>query len=209
MSAKDCGNHGQSRKKLLRGLLAGILILVFLVLLAVLLIWAILRPTKPTFILQDATIYAFNVSAPTNSLTSSLQITLASRNPNAKIGVYYDRLDIYANYRGQQITLATRIGPVYQGHKEVNVWSPVLYGPNVPVAPFNGIALSQDQAAGMVLLLIKIDGRVRWKVGTFISGGYHLHVTCPAYISFGSRSTGIVIGDAIKYQLVQRCSVNV
>jgi hypothetical protein len=183
--------------------------LAFIILVVVLLVWAILQPNKPRFILQDATVYAFNLSTP-NLLTSNFQVTVSARNPNDKIGIYYDRLDVYATYRNQQITLRTAIPPTYQGHKDINVWSPFIYGTQVPVAPYNSVALGQDQANGAVQLTIKIDGRVRWKVGTFISGRYHLYVRCPAYITFGTRSTGVIVGDnAVKYQLVTNCGVSV
>lgn len=209
MAAKDCGNHGKVRRKRLRQICACILIFNFILLVTILLVWAILQPTKPKFILQDATVYAFNITNP-NLLTSSFQVTLSSRNPNDKIGVYYDKLDVYAVYHNQQITLRTQIPPTYQGHKDINVWSPYIYGNSVPVSPNNAESLLQDQSSGTVLLLIKADGRVRWKVGTFITGRYHFYVRCPAYITFGTRSTGIVVGNnAIKYQLVQQCSVSV
>ncbi|XP_023890974.1 NDR1/HIN1-like protein 1 [Quercus suber] len=208
MTAKDCGNHGKTRRIQARRCCACLLVFNFILLLTILLVWAILQPTKPKFILQDATVYAFNVTP--NLLTSSFQVTLSSRNPNDKIGVYYDKLDVYAVYRNQQITLRTQIPPTYQGHKDINVWSPYIYGNSVPVSPFNAESLSQDQSSGTVMLLIKADGRVRWKVGTFITGRYHFYVRCPAYITFGSRSTGIVVGNnAVKYQLVQQCSVSV
>ncbi|KAG6401620.1 hypothetical protein SASPL_138484 [Salvia splendens] len=188
---------------------AALLSFVFVFLLIVLLVWAILQPKKPRFTLQDATIFNLNISAP-NVISTTVQVTVNSRNPNSRIGVYYDRLDVFATYRSQQISYYTVIPPVYQGHKDVNVWSPFLYGNNVPVAPYNGIALAQDQSNGAINLLIKINGRVRWKVGSFISGRYHLHVACAAYIPIGnSKNTGIVIGNAVKYQLSQSCTVNV
>ncbi|CAL0299444.1 unnamed protein product [Lupinus luteus] len=210
MSAKECDHHKWWKQKVFRKIFCGIVVFLFIVLVTILLIWAILRPTKPTFILQDVTIYAFNATVP-NLLTSNFQVTLTSRNPNDNIGIYYDRLDTYVNYRSQQITLPTAIPPSYQGHKEVDVWSPFVYGTNVPVAPFNFVSLGQDQNDGNILITIKIDGRVRWKIGVFITGHYHLYVRCPAYISFGgSRSNGDVVGEnVIKYQLVQSCSVSV
>lgn len=110
---EDCGKHGWDRRKRFQQLLAGLLIFNFVLLVTVLLVWAILRPQKPRFVLQDVTVYAFNASVP-NFLTSNFQLTLSSRNPNSKIGVYYDRLDVYATYRSQQITLRTRILPNYQ-----------------------------------------------------------------------------------------------
>ncbi|XP_015898848.1 NDR1/HIN1-like protein 1 [Ziziphus jujuba] len=215
MSSKDCGHHhGKKWRKIWKRIFAGLLIFFLIVLVTVLIIWAILQPSKPRFILQDVTVYTFNASIP-NLLTSNFQVTISSRNPNDKIGVYYDRLDVYTTYRNQQITYRTAIPPTYQGHKEVNVWSPFVYGTNVPVAPYNSQALQQDKSTGTVFINIKIDGRVRWKVGTFISGRYHFYVRCPAYINLGPTgpaplNNGIVVGaNAVKYQLVQRCSVSV
>ncbi|KAK1410992.1 hypothetical protein QVD17_37535 [Tagetes erecta] len=212
MSVKECTHHKNKKPKLLRKLLSIFLIISFLVLLTFLITWAILQPKKPRFTLQDATIYAFNVSAPI-LLSSNFQVTIASHNPNSRIGVYYDKLNAFASYKNQQITYFTGIQPVYQGHHDTNVWSPFVFGNNVPVAPYNGAALTQDQSNGAISLLIKINGRVRWRVGRFISGRYHIHVNCPAYIPFGNKQNsaipGIVVGTGIKYQLSQRCSVNV
>ncbi|KAF7818840.1 NDR1/HIN1-like protein 1 [Senna tora] len=209
MSVKECDHHKGKRRKIFRRIFWGIVIFLFIVLVTILLIWAILRPSKPSFILQDVTLYAFNATVP-NFLTSNFQVTLSSRNPNDKIGVYYDRLDTYVTYQNQQITYPTSIPPSYQGHHEVDVWSPFVYGTNVPVAPYNFLTLTQDQSNGQIFVLVKIDGRVRWKVGAFISGHYHLYVRCPALITFGSRSNGILVANnAVKYQFVQRCTVSV
>ncbi|KAE8666105.1 hypothetical protein F3Y22_tig00112508pilonHSYRG00009 [Hibiscus syriacus] len=199
MSAKDCSHNSKSRRKLFRRIIAGILIFLLIVLITILIIWAILRPSKPRFILQNATAYGFNASVP-NILTSSFQVTVSSRNPNDRTGIYYDRLNIYATYRDQQITPRTSIPPTYQGHKEVDVWSPFINGNMVPISPDFSVALGSEQAAGSVFLTIKIDGRVRWKVGAFVSGRYHLYVRCPAYIALGSKSSN---------QFVTRCSVSV
>ncbi|KAF5956405.1 NDR1/HIN1-like protein 1 [Camellia sinensis] len=210
MTTKDCGHHHHDeRRKFYLRLFAVILTIIILVLIVIFLIWIILRPTKPRFILLDATVYAFNISSPPNFLTSNLQITLSSRNPNDRIGIYYDKLDVYASYRSQQITLPTLLPSTYQGHKDENVWSPFLYGNAIPVAPFLAESLAEDQVAGSVLINIRVDGRVRFKVGTFISGKYHLYVNCPAFISFGNRNNGIPVGPAIKFQLVQNCHVDV
>ncbi|CAK9320207.1 unnamed protein product [Citrullus colocynthis] len=207
--SKECVHHSKKRPKLIRRIYAGVLIFLFLVLLTILLIWAILQPTKPKFIIQDATVFIFNVTA-ANFISSSIQVTVSSRNPNDKIGIYYDRLDVYAVYRNQQITLRTVIQPTYQGHNDLNIWSPFLVGNAVPISPYNGAALNQDQAVGTVQLSIKLDGRVRFKVGTFISGRYHLNVDCPAAIMFGNPTAGIIVGNnAVKYQLVRPCSVSV
>lgn len=213
MTVKECGHYEEDEessqlryKRILLALLSILLLIAFIIFL----VWIILQPKKPRFVLQDATLYAFNLSVP-NLLTSNLQVTLSSRNPNDKIGIYYDSLDIYASYRNQQVTLATLLPTTYQGHKDVTVWSPYLYGNGVPVAPYLAPALAQDLNAGILLLDIRVDGRVKWKVGTWFSGGYRLHVNCPAYIMFSDRSAGagVQVGPAVKFQLVQRCTVDV
>ncbi|KAI5666963.1 hypothetical protein M9H77_16816 [Catharanthus roseus] len=212
MSVKECGHDEEEKTKLHRRIFAGLLALIILILFIIFLIWLILRPTKPSFILQDATVYAFNVSSP-NFLTTNFQITLSSRNPNGRIGIYYDRVDVYASYRNQQITLPTLLPSSYQGHKDITVWSPFLFGNSVPIAPYFADQLNEDQLAGMVLVNIRINGRIRWKVGTFISGRYHLFVNCPAYINLGNKNNnnnnGVMVGPAVKYQLVQSCHVDV
>ncbi|CAH2049775.1 unnamed protein product [Thlaspi arvense] len=158
---------------------------------------------------MDATVFAFNVSNPPNFISTNLQITISSRNPNDRIGIYYDKLDVYATYCGQQITPPTPLPSAYQGHKDVNSWCPFVCGNWVPVAPYLAVTLAQDQVAGTGLLNIKVDGRMRWRVGSFISGSHHLHVNCPAYISFGNTNSGISVGPAVKYQLAQSCHVDV
>lgn len=204
----DCGMHGHEQNKLFKRIYSTLLISLLIILIVILLIWAILHPTKPQFTIQDATLYNFNLTTNPTLLTSTIQLTLTSQNPNDKIGIYYSHLDVYATYNSQQITIPSRLPSDYQGHKEVCIWSPFIYGNQVPIAPYNALELAQDQKLEMVDLVIKMDGRVRFKVGSFVTGTYHLDVRCPVSITFGSRSTGVQVGEAVKYQLVQRCSVS-
>ncbi|XP_008784105.1 NDR1/HIN1-like protein 1 [Phoenix dactylifera] len=185
-----------------------ILAFIILILFIILIIWLVLRPTKPKFYLQDATIVSFNVSSPENLVSATLQVTISTRNPNDRIGIYYDRVDVFASYKYQQITPATAVPPFYQGHNDIDLWSPFLCGVNVPVAPYLAEAIAQDQSSGVLLLHVKIDGRLRWKVGTWTSGHYHLFVTCPAFLSF---ELGKGDGDpsAIKFQQISTCTVDV
>ena len=146
MCNKECEHHEDERRQLLRLVFAGVLGFIVLILLVIFLVWVILRPTKPRFVLQDATVYSFNISS-TNSLPSpasplpntvsvTIQVTLSSHNPNERIGIYYHKLDVYASYRSQQISLATALPATYQGHKDFTVWSPFLYETSVPVSPY-------------------------------------------------------------------------
>ncbi|KAK4414778.1 NDR1/HIN1-like protein 1 [Sesamum alatum] len=208
MPEKVCSGEKRKRR-IIRRCCAGLFIFNFIVLLVILITWAVLQPKKPRFTLEEATFFTLNVSA-ANVISAAIQVTVNARNPNSRIGIYYDKLDVYATYRNQQITYYTGIPAFYQGHKDVNIWSPFIYGNNVRVAPHNGLALSQDQLDGDVRLIIKIDGRVKWKVGSFVSRRYHIHVACPAFIHLeNTNKTGVLIGGEAKYELSQSCSVNV
>lgn len=120
-----------------------------------------------------------------------MQVTIASRNPNDRVGVYYKTLDAFTTYRDEPVTVPVSMPAIYQGHKDVSVWSPVMSGDAVPVAQYVADAMKQDIAAGYVLLHVRVDGRVKWKVGSWVSGGYHLWVNCPALLA---ASGGAVVG---------------
>ncbi|KAL1557576.1 NDR1/HIN1-like protein 1 [Salvia divinorum] len=189
--------------------LATTLGLVLLALFLVLLVWLILLPSKPTFVLQDATVFAFNLSA-ANALTTTVQVTLAARNSNERIGIFYDSLEFYAAYRGEQITAPALLPPAYQGRKETAVWSPFLHGDAVPLAPEIGVALGQDLLAGTPMVNMVVRSKIRWKVGSFVSGAYHLYVNCAAFMNSGSRRSGRGGGEAaITYQFFVDCRVDV
>ncbi|CAL5098189.1 unnamed protein product [Urochloa decumbens] len=208
--SKDCGNHGEDDlRRSCRRLLALLLGLALIVAIIALIVYLVLRPTHPRFFLQDASLRQLDLSnGSSNLLSTTLQVTVASRNPNDRVGVYYDRLDVYASYKYQQITVAASLPPVYQGHGDVDVWSPVLAGPSVPFAPYLADALQQDCQAGYLILQVKIDGRVRWKVGSWISGHYHLFVTCPAFL-VTNGGNGAPGASGFKFQTTTTCHVEV
>lgn len=160
----------------------------------VLVIFLALRPSKPSFYLQDVQLRSIDLSDPALSL--DLQVTIASRNPNERVGVYYKTLDAFTTYRDEAVTVPVSMPAIYQGHKDVSVWSPVMSGDAVPVAQYVADAMKQDIEAGYVLLHVRVDGRVKWKVGSWVSGSYHLFVNCPALLAT-SGSAGAAAGGGV------------
>ncbi|XP_040379233.1 NDR1/HIN1-like protein 1 [Oryza brachyantha] len=167
---------------------ACILTLAVLVGFIVLVIYLAIHPSKPSFYLQDVQLRNIDLSDPAISL--NLQVTIASRNPNDRVGIYYKTLHVFTTYRDEPITVPVELPAIYQGHKDVSVWSPVMSGESVPVGQYVADAMKQDISAGYVLLHVKVDGRVKWKVGSWVSGGYHLFVTCPALLAASGGNVG-------------------
>ncbi|XP_051143061.1 NDR1/HIN1-like protein 26 [Andrographis paniculata] len=148
------------------------------------LLWFILHPTKPQFSLKQADVNQLNLSGP-SLLNSSIEITLLSINPNKKVGIYFDEFLLYASYKGQKITPDTSISAFYQGHEEINLLSASLVGNQQPVAPSFAYEVQHDQHTGKLALSFKVMGRLRWKVGTWVSGRYRFVVNCIAIMPFG------------------------
>ncbi|CAK9158245.1 unnamed protein product [Ilex paraguariensis] len=183
-SPKHCAKQGLSINKVYRKLFYSFSTFLLSILSFIFLIWLILHPTKPEFSLKEADIYQLTLSDP-HLLNSSIQITLLSKNPNKKVGVYYDVLQVYASYKGQQITVDTSIPPFYQGHEDSNLLTASLVGTGLPVAASFGYEVGRDQTAGKLVLNLKANGRLRWKVGTWVSGRYRFNVNCVAIMPFG------------------------
>ncbi|KAF5960189.1 hypothetical protein HYC85_001398 [Camellia sinensis] len=133
-SPKHCGNkQGLNVSKFYKKLFCTFSTIFLSILLLIFLVYFILHPSKPQFSLKETDIYELNLSN-THLLNSSIQFTLLSKNPNNKVGIYYDVLQVYASYKGQQITTDTSLPPFYQGNQESNLltgvfgWSRVTRG---------------------------------------------------------------------------------
>jgi len=203
---KDCGNHSRrfifGPAKPIRRCMGSLCVLVIIALLVILIVFLVLHPRKPRFYVQDATVHALNLT--NGVLTTMVQFSIVSHNPNDRIGVYYDSLSAYATYEGQQITPPCSLTPFYQGDDDYDVLSPVLTGINVALAPFVADHLNYEKQNHLLSLTLKMYGRIRWKVGTWTSGHYHLNVNCFAIMGMVNTGNG-----QVPLQPGTRCDVEV
>lgn len=203
---KDCGNHSRpfftGRARPIQRCMGSLCVLVIIVLLVILIVFLVLHPRKPRFYVQDATVRELNLT--NGVLTTMVQFSIVSHNPNDRIGVYYDSLSAYATYEGQQITPPCSLTPFYQGDDDYDVLSPVLTGINVALAPFVADHLNYEKQNHLLSLTLKMYGRIRWKVGTWTSGHYHLNVNCFAIMGMVNSGNG-----QVPLQPGTRCDVEV
>ncbi|CAA3033519.1 NDR1 HIN1 26 [Olea europaea subsp. europaea] len=188
-SPKDCAKKRFNFNKFHKKFFFAFSTFLLTILSLIFLIWLTLHPTKPQFSLKDVNIYQLNLSR-LNLINSTIRLTLSSNNPNKKVGVYYDVLQVYASYKGQIITRQTLLPPFYQENEETNLLSASLAGNQVPVAPSFGYEVGRDQRIGKLVLTLKVIGRLRWKVGTWVSGRYRFNVNCVAVLPFNSIPSG-------------------
>ncbi|XP_047309575.1 NDR1/HIN1-like protein 12 [Impatiens glandulifera] len=168
-------------------------LIVKIIVIIIFLIIRFVHPSKPEFIIQDATIFTFNLCtgeppSSTTLLSSTLQITIASKNQNGlSADIYYHELSIYGEYKNQRVTYETDIPRSYQKNMEDNVWSLFINATNVPISPFNVPFLKQDQLNGIINLTIKLDGNGKFATNDAINGDF--------------------LFPSVKYILFKRCSV--
>lgn len=92
------------------------------------------------------------------------------------------------------------------------MWSPYLEGDVATISPISGPVLMQDLNYGAVMVVIKFDGRLKFRVGGWTSGNYRLYGHCPVLIQLGDMNTRkdfAVSAKAFKFQLVQNCHVEI
>ncbi|KAF3779243.1 YLS9 protein [Nymphaea thermarum] len=204
-SPKPCSSKQINHGKLFKKATLFISVIVSIVMIIVIVLFT-LHPSKTKFSLQEADIYKMNLSS--NYLLSSvMQVTVVAKNPNQRVGIYYDNLEAYVVYRGQPITVHSSFAPFYQGHDGVNVLSSWMSGNSIPVSPSFGDDISIDRSAGKLQMNVKLTGRVRWKVCTWASGHHSLEVDCDAFLAYNANnvsgrlgSNSVVIDTRLLYE---------
>ncbi|MQM22943.1 hypothetical protein Taro_056002 [Colocasia esculenta] len=190
-------NHSKSRHyccclftttlKLLIGaaILLGVLALV---------LWLVLRPNNINVHVNTASLTLFNLTAPgsaNNELAFDISTVVAVRNPNRKVGVYYDWLEVGVYYQDQRFSWAT-VAAFYQGHKNTTtlrnsyVGRVALYLNSAGVQDFE-----QQRRAGTFDVTLRLRGRARFGVGSIKTPRRDMKANCFMAIPYDpNRATG-------------------
>ncbi|AEC09185.1 unnamed protein product [Arabidopsis thaliana] len=158
--------HGRGCGCCLLSLFVKVIISLIVILgVAALIFWLIVRPRAIKFHVTDASLTRFDHTSPDNILRYNLALTVPVRNPNKRIGLYYDRIEAHAYYEGKRFSTIT-LTPFYQGHKNTTVLTPTFQGQNLVI--FNAgqsRTLNAERISGVYNIEIKFRLRVRFKLG--------------------------------------------
>ncbi|XP_010059131.2 NDR1/HIN1-like protein 10 [Eucalyptus grandis] len=174
----------------------GLLKLLFEIILAVLIsigiaaliFWLIFRPVNLVkFHVTEAELTRFNLTTNKSVLNYNLKLNLTIRNPNKKIGVYYDRLEARAFYDDQRLSVAD-VAPFYQGHKNTSVVSPAFAGQKVVGSELS--SFNKEKAAGVFDIKVKLYLRVRFKLGSLKTFRFKPKVKCDLNVPSSSKNGG-------------------
>ncbi|GKC92387.1 NDR1/HIN1-like protein 3, partial [Tanacetum coccineum] len=132
---------------------------------AVLVFWLIYRPSTPKFHVNEATLTQFTLSPNNNTLYYNLAVNMTFRNPNKRIGIYYDRIEAIGEYHGERFD-SKFLETFYLGHKQENDLSTVFSGERLVVLG-NGDKLkyTKESSDGVYEIDLKLKLKMRLKVG--------------------------------------------
>ncbi|GAA0142588.1 hypothetical protein LIER_03451 [Lithospermum erythrorhizon] len=144
-----------------------------------LLFWFIFRPNMLKFYTTNATLTQFNFNTNNNTLYYNLALNVTIRNPNKRIGIYYDAFELRGLYEGKRFG-STNVQPFYQGHKNSTfLENVVLKGQSVLVLGDDGISeYNKDKDEEKYDVDLKIYLRLRFKVGLIKSSKFKPRINC-------------------------------
>lgn len=158
-------------------LLKVVITVALLIGLFILIIWLIFRPiNKVEFHVADVALTQFNYT--NNMLQFNLAANISIRNPNKKIGIYYDRIEARAFYEDQRFGYDA-LTPFYQGHKNTSVLNVVFKGQQAVTLQGEELTqFNQERTSGLYSIALELSLRIRFKLGKVKTARFKPKVEC-------------------------------
>ncbi|TKY71602.1 Late embryogenesis abundant protein, LEA-14 [Spatholobus suberectus] len=174
------------RSNLLRFIAMLILALIILVGIAVLILWLVLKPKRLEYSVEDAAIHNFNLTDASH-LYANFDVTLRAYNPNSRVSIYYDTVEVSVRYEDQ--TLATNaVQPFFQSHKNVTRLHVGLTAQTVALYESVPKDLRLERSSGDIELDVLMRARIRFKVGAWRSKHRVLRIFCSPVLAYFSKA---------------------
>ncbi|XP_051150633.1 NDR1/HIN1-like protein 3 [Andrographis paniculata] len=151
-------------------------------------LWLIFRPNAVKFYATNASLTEFSLEG-NNTLRYNLALNLTIRNPNKRIGIYYDRIEAEALYEGQRFGW-DNLQTFYQGHKSTNNLTAEFSGTHVvPLGAKEMSNYNGDRTSGVYDIDVKLKLRVRLKFWIVKSARWKPKIECDLKIPLTSNGT--------------------
>ncbi|KAL4334950.1 hypothetical protein GQ457_07G020070 [Hibiscus cannabinus] len=161
------------------GIIVGILFLVF-------------RPKLPDYSIDGLEVTQF-IPSSNSSLSASLNVNITARNPNRRIGIYYQggsRITVW--YSGTQLVRGA-IPKFYQGHRNTTVLVLPMSGEIQNGTDLLASLQQQQQQTGNIPLLLRARQPVRIKLGSLKLPEMKFRVRCRLVVDALSANNPIRI----------------
>ena len=133
----------------------------------------ILTPKRLEIDVTNAFLSEFNLTI-NNTLHYNLTLNISIKNPNKRIGLYYDTIQakgyVFDDYQFGTVSLP----PFYQGHKNTSVLSPVFHGQLLSFPESSDLIpnFNNDTSDGVYDIAVELYLSFRTKGGRWIKNGH-------------------------------------
>ncbi|XP_057542364.1 uncharacterized protein At1g08160-like [Amaranthus tricolor] len=161
------------------------LALIVIVGLAILITWLAIKPKNLQYSIVEGYIRDYNLTND-GQFKSTFYFGIWTFNPNHKASIYYDKMDVIVTYRGQDVASGS-IAPFFQPKRNVTTLEFQNSAKDVTLSSDQVKHLKNERNGGQVDLDIKINARMRVKVGIWKSRHYKVKILCsPVVINFSN-----------------------
>lgn len=178
-----------------------LLILIIAIAITVGVLYLVFRPKLPKYSVDELRISQFDSSG-NNSLSVTFNVTITARNPNKKIGIYYEGgSHISAWYKDTQLCEGS-LPKFYQGHRNTTVLNLPLTGQTQDANGLVNSVQQQLQQTGNIPLNLKVKQPVRIKLGKLKLFKIKFRVRCKLVVDNLSANEDIKIkSNSCKFRL--------
>ncbi|XP_058087793.1 NDR1/HIN1-like protein 3 [Magnolia sinica] len=189
------GHHWRDRRRGgLRTTLFNLIVAIIVVLgITTLVLWLVFRPSKMKVYVRSATLTEFDLIT-NNTLHYNLTLDVVIRNPNKRIGIYYDRLEAKAYYEGERFAYSP-LPAFYQGHKNTTNLRPVFVG-DVPIRLENSdvVDFNREKGEGFFSIDVEIYARIRFKIGSVKTKRFKPDFECELKVPLTTNGSSSAVG---------------
>lgn len=170
------------------------LLLVLLLAAATGVLYLLFRPEAPKYTVSRVSIKGFDLTS-LSSISPEFDVMVEARNPNDKIGIYYEKGSSLA-LRYNNIKLCDGVLPVfYQPSNNLTIFTTTLRGSDVVLSSSMQSELARKQKEGKVPFKLNMKAPVKIKVGALKTWTINLKVKCNIVVDNLTTSSNIVSKD--------------
>ena len=120
-------------------------------------------------------------------------LNFTARNPNKKLSIYYDKVEALAFYEDARFAnydVITHMNSFRQYKKSTSPMSAVFSGQKVLMLNNEQVSqFNQDKSVGAYDIYVKLNFRIRFRLGDSISGNLKPKVKCHLKVPFSKSGT--------------------
>ncbi|CAN4101568.1 unnamed protein product [Withania somnifera] len=153
----------------------------------ILVIWLSVKPQRPIYSIENSSLHNYNMTK-NDHLYGNFNFTLKTYNPNSRVSIYYDSIEVKLFYNSQQIAFSN-VETFFQPRHNVTYLDLFLQAKDVGLYGDFARDLKTERTSGAVEVEIKVRAKIRFKVGIWKSSHRKLKLSCNPRVPISSTKS--------------------